>query len=451
MGFSILLLIVLIIFNGFFAGSEIAFISLKERNLKSLVKEGDRKAELVLKLKRIPNKFLSTIQIGVSLASILSGVFASEAFASVLTDWVLLFIDFPYAAVKTFSMFLITMITSYLMLLFGELVPKRVAMANPQKFAYIAVYPLTFLATITTPIVKLLSLSTNFVLKAIGINPEKVGEAVTEEEIRNMVEAGEISPIEKEMIENIFKFDDMQVTEIMTHRTEVIAIDSEASLDSILELINQKRFTRYPVYEGDIDNVIGVIHLRELLRYLTKGKKEDFVIEHLIKTPYFVPDSKQADELFRELQLNQTHMGIVIDEYGGTAGIVTMENLIEEIMGDIYDEYDENQNRSKIVRLAEGQYLVDGLCAIDDLEEILKIGLPVEEYDTINGFIIGQLGRIPTVDDLVNNRADFTFNGYLFSILAIEKKVIAKVKVIQEKLHIDEKSEKDEKLEKKEK
>lgn len=441
MGLSILLLLVLIIFNGFFAGSEIAFISLKERNLKKLEEEGDRTATKVLKLKEIPNKFLSTIQIGVSLASILSGVFAAEAFASFLTEWVLIYLDLPMTAVKTFSMFLITLITSYLMLLFGELVPKRIAMAQPQKFAYIAVYPLSALAILTTPIVKLLSISTNFVLRMIGINPEKIREAVTEEEIRSMVEAGEISSIEKEMIENIFKFDDMKATEIMTHRTDVIGIDSDESLDHILELINEERFTRYPVYKDNIDNVIGIIHLRELLRYLSVGTKDNFDIHDFITEPYFVPDSKQADELFRELQNQQTHMGIVIDEYGGTAGIVTMENLIEEIMGDISDEYDKNKKDSEIIMLKDDTYLVDGSCDVDDLEEILKIGLPIEEYETINGFVIGRLGRIPTKKDLTNHRSDFVFNGYLFSIVAIEAKVISKVKVSKQKAEKPEEKE----------
>lgn len=437
MGISVFLLFILIVFNGFFAGSEIAFISLKEQNLKALVAEGDKKAASVLKLKEIPNKFLSTIQIGVSLASILSGVFAAEAFASLLTDWILLLVDFPISAVKTFSMFFITLITSYLMLLFGELVPKRIAMAHPQKFAYLAVYPLTALAIITTPVVKLLSISTNFILRTIGINPEKIREAVTEEEIRNMVEAGEISPIEKEMIENIFKFDDMRATEVMTHRTDVIAIDSDESLDHILELINEERYTRYPVYKDNIDNIIGIIHLRELLRYLSIGKKEDFEINNFITEPYFVPDSKKADELFRELQIHQTHMGIIIDEYGGTAGVVTMENLIEEIMGEIADEYDADSKEAKIMKLENNKYLVDGACDVDDLEEILQIGLPTEDYDTINGFIIGRLGRIPIKDDLTNQDSDFIFNGYLFKIIAIDEKVITKVKVSKQLVHED--------------
>lgn len=422
-------MLLLVVFNGFFAGSEIAFISVNETKLKILEEDGDQRAKLVLKLKGMPNKFLSTIQIGVSIASIFSGVFAAESFASLLTAWILTFTDLSMAAVKTFSMFFITLIISYLMLLFGELVPKRVAMSNPRKFAYIAVYPLSAIAVIATPLIKFLSISTNLVLKLIGIDPHKTGEEVTEEEIRHMVETGEIDRIEKEMIESIFEFDDMAVTEIMTHRTEVVAIDSEEDFDCILDLVNQERFTRYPVYQKNIDNIIGTIHLRDLLRYIRTGAKEEFVIGDLLREAYFVPDSKRTDQLFRELQMHKTHMAIVIDEYGGTAGIVTMENLIEEIMGDILDEYDEEEEEFDIITLKDGEYLVDGAYEVEDLEEILKIGLPIDNYETVNGFIVGHLGRIPTQEDVINNDSDFKFNGYLFSITDIDEKVVSKVKI----------------------
>ena len=429
MAISVILLIVLITLNGFFAGSEIAFISINERKLKAMKEEGHEKAKLVLKLKEIPNKFLSTIQIGVSIASILSGVFASEAFANVLTDWILNFINLPMGAVKTFSMFFITLITSYLMLLFGELVPKRMAMANPQKFSFTAVYPLSLLATVATPIIKILSFSTNLVLKVIGINTEDITDEVTEEEIRVMVEEGKIDHIEKEMIESVFEFDDTEVSEIMTHRTRLIAIDWEEDLDTILDIINEERFTRYPVYKDNIDNIIGVIHSRELLRYLGRGEKEDFDIGSLLIKPYFVPDSKRTNELFREMQIKKIHMAIVIDEHGGTAGIVTMENLVEEIMGDILDEYDEKRKDEHIVSLNSSEYIVDGSCSIEDLEETLNIGLPTGMYKTVSGFIIGHLGKIPRKKDIKNHESDFVFNGYLFSIVSLERKVISEVKI----------------------
>ena len=439
---STFLLIALVLLNGFFAASELAFIAVNETKLMSQAKVGERKAERVLKLKRTPNKFLSTIQIGVSLASIFSGVFASEAFATLFTEWLLSFFALSYGTVKTFSMVIVTLITSYLMLVFGELVPKRIALANPEKVAYFSVYPLSALARVTTPIVKLLSLSTNATLKLVGINPKEIKEAVTEEEIRAMVIAGDISPIEKEMIENIFKFDDMPVARIMTHRAEIVAIDSKESFDTILDRIHKERYTRYPVYEGTIDNIIGIIHLRELLRYIQVSKKEDFKIHNLLKKPYFVPDSKRADEMFRELQKQQTHMGIVIDEYGKTAGLVTMENLIEEVMGEISDEYDV-QKEFEIITLSDDEYLVAGAYMLDDLQDLLKIRLPTEKYDTVNGFMIGQLGKIPTEEDLIENRSVFIYKGYRFLIEELENKMIAKARITKKSLEVDESSSND--------
>ncbi|MDN6196449.1 MAG: hemolysin family protein [Atopostipes suicloacalis] len=432
MGISVILLVLLILLNGFFAGSEIALISVNERKLELLAEEGDRKAKLVLKLKYQPNRFLSTIQIGVSLASIFSGVFAAEAFANLLTDWIIVLVDLPFGAVKTISMIFITLMISYLMLVFGELVPKRLAMAKAEQFAYFAIYPLSILAVITAPIVKFLSISTDLSLKAMRINPEAIKEAITEEEIRRMVKDGEISSIEKEMIENIFRFDDMPVSEIMTHRTKISAISTDAQFDEILELIHREQFTRYPVYDGNIDNIIGIIHLRELLRHMQTREKDNFVIHDLLSSPYFVPDSKRADELFRELQMQKTHMGIVIDEYGGTAGLVTMENLIEEVMGEISDEYDEKKV-PKIVSLSKDEYLVKGSCSLVDLEETLKIGLPVEKHATVNGFLLGHLGKIPSETDLINHQWTLPFNGYLFSIEAIDKKRIAQINVVKKR------------------
>lgn len=431
MGTQIIGLILLIIMNAFFAGSEIAFISLNHSKTKSLAEEGDRKARYILKLKEVPNRFLSTIQIGVSLASVLSGVFASEAFAAILTDWILSVSNFSPSAVKTVSMLIITLITSYLMLVFGELVPKRVAMNNPERFADIAIYPLWFLSKVTTPIVRFLSFSTNIVLRILGIDPNKVDEEVTEEEIRIMVDAGEIDLSEKEMINNIFEFDNKEVADIMTHRTEVVSIDAASSFEDILNLVNEERFTRYPVYEENMDNIIGVIHLRDLLRYIHIGNKTQFHIGEVLMEPYFVPESKRTDQMFKELQFNKIHMAIVVDEYGGTAGIVTMEDLIEEVMGNILDEFDDEEELYDIVEVEPGEYLAAGACELDELEDILGIDLPLEDYDTVSGFMIGQLGRIPTVKDINNEESCVEFGKFQFWILEIDEKVISRVRIVQ--------------------
>lgn len=441
MGTQLVALFILVALNGFFAGSEIAFISLNNSKLKNMAEEGHRKAQYVLKLKEVPNRFLSTIQIGVSIASVLSGVFASEAFASKLTAWILTMGDFSPAAIKPLSMFVITLITSYLMLVFGELVPKRIAMSNPEKFAFIVIYPLWFLAKITTPIVKFLSLSTNLTLRLLGIDPHKVDEEVTEEEIRIMVDAGEIDLSEKEMINNIFEFDNMEVADIMTHRTEVVSLDVASDFETILDSVYQNRYTRYPVYEESTDNIIGVIHLRDLLRYARVHRPEAFDIKDLLMEPFFVPESKRADQLFKELQIQKIHMAIVIDEYGGTAGIVTMEDLIEEIMGNILDEYDDEEEVYDITPIAPGEFLVDGACDLDELEDILKIDLPLDDYDTVSGFVIGNIGKIPTQEDVNNEASSFSFHGYRFSILEIEEKVISEVRVILDPEESEEESE----------
>lgn len=440
---SIILLLLLVIFNGFFAGSELALVSINNSKIKSMANEGHRAASLVLQLKEIPNKFLSTIQIGVSIASVLSGVFASEAFAGELTRWILTMVDYPEAAVKTMSMFFITLLTSYLMLVFGELVPKRIAMANPEKFAFFVVHPLWFLSKITTPIVKFLSMSTNLVLRLLGIDPDKVDDEVTEEEIKIMVAAGEINFTEKQMIYNIFNFDNIEVSDVMVHRTDVVAVDSDSSFEEIMDLVHEERYTRYPVYEENIDDIIGVIHLRDLLRYIKSNSDEPFDIKKILREPYYVPDSKRTDELFREFQKNKTHMAIVIDEYGGTAGVITMENLIEEIMGNILDEYDEEEEEYPITKISDDEYLVSGSCDIEDLDEILLINMPIEDYETVSGFIIGELGRIPTKEDVINDDSDFIFNGYLFSIEDIDEKVISKIRVSKEKIIEEDEEESD--------
>ena len=270
-------------------------------------------------------------------------------------------------------------------------------------------------------------------LRIIGIDPDKAEDEVTEEEIRIMVDAGEIDVTEKEMINNIFEFDNLDVADIMTHRTEVVGIDVSSSFADIMELVDEERYTRYPVYEDSIDNIIGLIHLRDLLRYVKDHRDDEvFEIKKIIREPYYVPDSKRTDELFRELQNSKMHFAVVIDEYGGTAGIVTMEDLIEEIMGNIMDEYDEEEEQ-EIVAVNLDEYLVDGACDIEDLEDVININLPVEDYDTVSGFVVGQIGRLPTEEDVREDLSDVIYHGYRFSIMELDEKVIARVRVTKEK------------------
>ena len=428
-GIQFFLLGFLILMNAFFAGTEIAFVSLNQGKIKQLADDGSRRARKLVTILESSSNFLSVIQIGVTLASILSGAMASDAFSDGLTRWIVSISSLNPVSVKPISVILITVTTMYLMLVFGELVPKKIAMSHTEEFALLAAYPIWMISVVFTPFVKLLSISTNLILRLFGIDPHKV-EEITEEEIRLLVEQGEIDISEKEMIKNVFEFDNLEVREIMTHRTDIVAIERDTPFEELLDIVHSEPYTRYPVYEDNIDNIVGVLHLRDLLSFMhTQGKNERFKFGKTMRLPYFVPETKRTDELFAELKHQKTHLAVVIDEYGGTAGIVTMEDLIEEVMGDIEDEYDEEEEM--IVRVHENEYLVSGYTELDDLEEILEIGLPLDDYDTISGFMIGQLGRLPTIEDENSDESDFIYKGYLFSIITIDEKVIAMIRIIK--------------------
>lgn len=433
-------MILLILMNSFFAGSEIAFISLNMGKIRILAEDGDNRAKKVVKIMEDPSNFLSAISIGVSLSSVFSGALASDAFSDNLARFIMTITNdsFSIATIRPLSVFLVTFITMYLLLVFGELVPKRIAMAHAEKFALTASHLVGFLAKLFTPLVHALSFSTNIFLKMFGIDPNQV-EEISEEEIRIMVEQGEIDISEKEMIRNVFEFDNLEVGDIMTHRTDVVAIDVNTSFDEVMKFVESERYTRYPIYEDSIDNIVGIVHLRDLLSFIQSGEnKEKFKFKNILREPYFVPESKRTDELFKELTTNKTHIAVVIDEYGGTAGIVTLEDLIEEVMGNIMDEYDDEEETITIVH--EDEYLVEGYADIEDLEDIINVDLPIEDYDTVSGFVIGEIGRIPTVEDVNSDASDFIYNGYLFSIVDIDEKVISKIRVlkIEEELEDEE-------------
>ena len=431
-GVQILILVFLIIVNAFFAGSEMAFVSVNQMKLKAMGEKGHRRAKLVLKLVESPNDFLSAIQIGVSLSSMLSGAFASDAFADGLATMVVSLSDgaLSFGLVRPIAMIFITFITMFMMLIFGELVPKRVAMSNPEQFSLAVVYPVNAVATVFLPFLKLLSFITNIVLRLVGIDPDKI-EEVTEEEIRMLVEAGEIDVSEKEMIRNIFEFDNLEVGDIMTHRTDIVAIDIDTDFEALMQLLSEARYTRYPVYEESIDNIIGIFHLRDILTYIqSRANTSTFNLRTILRQPYFVPESKRTDILFAELTRNKTHIAIVIDEYGGTAGMITLEDLIEEVMGNIMDEYDDEEE-NLIEQVHEYEYLVDGSAYLDDLERVLNVELPVDDYDTVSGFAVGQIGRLPHSDDVLSDDSDFDFKGYRYSIVDVDEKVISKIRVIK--------------------
>jgi putative hemolysin len=426
---QILFIVVLIALNGYFAASEMALVSLNDTRLKILAEEGNKKAVSVKKLLSEPSKFLSTIQIGITLAGFLSSAFASEAFADRIVDWAIsLGLRVAPGLLKPIAVVVVTIILSYFTLVFGELVPKRLAMQNAESLSMKVVGPLRFLAFITGPLVRLLTSSTNFFVKAAGGNPNAEEDEVTEEEIRMMIDVGEekgtIDEIEKVFINNVFDFDDKVVSDIMTHRTRVVAIPLDCSLDDIVELINREKYTRIPVYEDSIDNIVGILHVKDLLQFLTKnGSLMEIDIREMMRKPYFVPESKRLNDLFRELQVNKIHMVVVIDEYGGTAGIITVEDLLEEIVGNIFDEYDEEE--PKFERLDESTYLFDGSISLDQVADLINVELPVEDYETLSGYVIGQLGKIPDEGEMPVLEMD----NLVFKVEEIEEKMISRIKV----------------------
>ena len=426
---NILIIVLLILVNAYFAGSEMALVSINDNRVRLLAEGGNKKAVSVKKMLSEPSRFLSTIQIGITLAGFLSSAFASDAFADLLANWFIsIGVPISYNVIKPISVVVITLILSYFTLVFGELVPKRLAMQQAEKFSMKVVGPLQVLAAITSPIVKLLTTSTNFFVKLSGGNLNANEEEITEEEIRMMIDAGEekgtIDEIEKVFINNVFDFDDKAVADIMVHRTRVVAISIEYSLEDIIQVINSEKYTRIPVYEDTIDNIIGVLHVKDLLLYFTNNRDNSpFDIQAFLRKPYFVPESKKLNELFRELQVEKIHMVVVVDEYGGTAGIITVEDLLEEIVGSILDEYDEEEH--KYEKLDESTYLFDGSISLDQVAELIGIELPVEEYETLSGYVIGQLGQIPEEDE----KPVVELDHLVFKVEEIEDKMLSRIKV----------------------
>ncbi|HHT05286.1 MAG TPA: HlyC/CorC family transporter [Hydrogenispora sp.] len=416
----------LIVLNAFFAASEIALISLNENKIKYMADEGNKKAKQIKKVLSEPSKFLATIQIGITLAGFLASAFAAESFAGRLVNLIKKTqVPVSENILKTAAVIIITIILSYFTLVLGELVPKRLAMKKAEPISFFVVSPLYFLSMAASPFVKLLTVSTNFVVRLFGIDPHADERQITEEEIRMLVDVGEergaIDETEKEMINNIFEFDNKIVSEIMTHRTDIVGIPITANLKDIIEVITRKKFTRYPVYEDDIDNIIGILNIKDLIQLL-EDKGQEFSLEKIMRQPYFVPESKKTDELLRELQNRKTHMAVAIDEYGGTAGIVTIEDLIEEIVGNIFDEYDEVEKEFE--KLDENTFLINGVASLERVTDVLDVDLPVDDYDTLSGFLLGQLGRIPREEE----KPVIEFEGVVFKVEEMAEKRILKVK-----------------------
>ena len=422
---QIIVLIILILLNAYFAATEIAFISLNDAKIDKQAKEGNKKAKQIQKMLNNPSKFLATIQIGITLAGFLSSAFASDAFADhlapILNQWI------PMVSVdiwKTISIIIITLILSFFTLVFGELVPKRLAMKYYEKISFATIGVIKGISVFTAPFVKLLTWSTNMVSKLFGVG-EQEEQTVTEEEIKMMVDQGQekgaIEETEKEIINNVFALNDITASEIMTPRRNVFAIDINENLSKILEDIDEYKYSRIPVYEETIDDIKGILLIKDILKVL--NDKKQIKIKNLLKPAYFVPESKPIDEIFKELQRNKNQMAIVIDEYGGTAGLLTMEDILEELVGNIFDEYDDIEVEYE--KIDNNTYLIDGGVSLYEFKKIIGVEIPEGDYETLSGYLIEKLGRLPEEnEDIVLEDENLTYK-----VEEYEDKRIKKVKV----------------------
>lgn len=393
----IILQIILIALNAVFACAEIAVVSMNDTKLARMASEGNKKAIRLEKLVSSPSKFLSTIQVAITLSGFMGSAYAAEHFSDRLTDFLVrMGVPLPTVTLDTIAVFLITLILSYVTLVFGELVPKRVAMKNSEKVALGMGSVLNVLAKVFAPLVWLLTVSVNGVLRLIGIDPNHEEEEVTEEEIRMMVDAGSekgtIDCTEKEMIQNVFEFDDISVDEICTHRTDVTVLWAEDEKEEWERIIHESRHSMFPVCGEGVDDILGVIAAKDYFRLQDLGKDE--IMKQAIRQAYYVPESIKADILFRNMKKSGNYFAVVLDEYGGMDGIITLRDLIEQLVGDLIEEDDE-ERPEEIEQISGDTWRIQGCTPLDDVEKELHVSLPIDEYDTFGGYIFGNLGSIP--------------------------------------------------------
>lgn len=424
----LILVLVLIGVNALFAMSEIAIITLNDAKLHHDAESGNKKAKKLCKLVSEPNNFLATIQVAITLAGLLSSAFAADKYANFFTHLIIDNVNFSIneGFVHTVVLILLTVVLSYITLVFGELVPKRIAMHYPEKISYAISGLLLFCYKLFKPFVKLLAASTNGVLLLLGINPKEEPESATEENIRMMLDAGNekgtIEESEKEMINNIFELDDRTVGEVMTHRMDITAVELSLPISEAVDLAISDGYSRMPVYEETIDNIKGIIYAKDLLALIGDHNITGRCVADFLRPVSFIPESNSCREAFFEFQQKKLQIAVVVDEYGGTAGIVSMEDLIESVMGNIQDEYDDEE--AEYNRIDEENFDLDGTMLLDDVADILKIEFSDEpDYDTLGGFITDMLGRIPEE----NEHPIITYQNVEFTVVKAEEHRVEKV------------------------
>ncbi len=404
---GLLLQLALILLNAIFACAEIAVISVNDIKLSKMEEEGDKRAKRLLKLKSIPAKFLATIQIAITLSGFLGSAFAADNFSDILVAaLVSTGITVPIAVLDTVSVILITLILSYFTLVLGELVPKRLAMKKAESLALGLSGIITFIAGVFKPVVWFLTVSTNLVLRLFGVDPNEADEEVSEEDIIMLVDEGNqqgvIDTEESKIIQNIFEFDDTPVGDFATHRTEMAVLWTDGSLEEWDETIHETRHALYPICEETVDNVVGILNTKDYFRL--RDKTRENILENAVKDAVFVPESIKADVLFKRMKQTKNHFSVVLDEYGGVLGIVTMNDLLEQLVGELTEQDDADAEEKDIEKIDANTWLIRGATELDKIAEELGVELPIEDYDTFSGLIFDSYGSVP--DDDTNFEID---------------------------------------------
>ena len=419
-------IISLVLVNGFFSASEIALISLRKSRVRHLVKNGSLTAKRVQKLQEEPERFLATVQIGVTLvgtlASALGGVIAIQRIKPVFLAVPL---EFVQRGAEALAVGLVVALITYVTLVAGELVPKSLAMRYSERIAFATAAPIDALSRMFRWVLRALTVSNNLLLRFFKIPGQHEASLISEDEVKYLIREGRKSgvfePSEEDLIHSVFKFTDTVVKEVMVPRTEITAVEAESGLNHILRVMNEKGFSRLPVYSGSIDKVIGIVYLKDILSLIHDSRP--FHIESVLRKPYIVPPNKRVSVLLKEMRERRIHLALVGDEYGGTDGLVTMEDMIEEIVGDIRDE--QEKELKEIEEIAENRFIVDGRTDIGKANRKLNIKLPEEEFETVGGFVLGLFGRLPAEGDQVR------YDDLMFTVLRLRKNRIARIRVLK--------------------
>ena len=427
-----LLFLVLLMINGVFSGNEAAYGELNESRVQKKAEEGNKKAARVLKILQAPGNFRNAAALVVTSVAMIAGAFIVHLFYTMARDAVWAgFSQVDPKLTAAVTGIVITAVLIFVILIFGTIVPRKIGAKYSEKWALSTVGIIRFFMIVLCPFTKFMMVFSGLIVRIFGVDPKDDDENLTEEEIMQMVseghEQGVLEASEAKMIGNIMEFDEKEVSDIMTHRRKIVGVDVDMNVEQAAALILNERFSRYPVYEGDIENIIGILYQKDILRAMLEGDRKQLDIRAIMREPFFVTDTQSLSTLFKAMQQKKVHMAVVIDEYGQTAGIVAMEDILEEIVGNIFDEYDLDE--CEFQKIGVDTWLMKGTAALEDVSELLGVDFEEEEFDTLNGLLISRLERIPAESE----HPSLTICGWLFKVKTIKNNIIEEVYVIRVK------------------